>query len=453
MEITHKRTTRVHSVAVQLLLGIAGLALITFLCFYVGFGVARTSFAFLILIVLISLVCTFSVSVILSIVAIAFLNYFFVPPLFEFRLDDPDDIVRLAVFFTTSLVVTALTAKLRAGEARFRTFVDHATDAFFLLDEDSTVLDVNRQACESLGYSRQELIGKHRSDFDVTLDDASIQSLRQRITAGEAVTFETRHTRKDGTSFPVEIRVSQFEQGERRFLCLARDISERKRAEEVLRESEAKLQKAQRIAHFGWWERDFATHGVSLSEEVCRIFGLQPVDLPEWHARWLKLIHPEDQRRAAEAAAAALVPGGPRYDVEYRVIRPDGTERTIHSQGDVTWDESGRPLRQFGVLQDITELRHAEKEQRASDARFRTFVDNATDAFFLLDADWTVLDVNRQACNALGYSREELDPQRLHFAAHSHHYWPDVARDTHTRAWDDAARLADDKWVAVIETT
>jgi hypothetical protein len=60
MEIKHRRTTRLHSVAVQLLLGIAGLALITFLCFYVGFGVARTSFAFLILIVLISLVGTFS---------------------------------------------------------------------------------------------------------------------------------------------------------------------------------------------------------------------------------------------------------------------------------------------------------------------------------------------------------------------------------------------------------
>ena len=176
----------------------------------------------------------------------------------------------------------------------------------------------------------------------------------------------------------------------------------------MLRKSEARLDKAQRIAHVGWWERDFTTSSVSLSDEVCRIFGVQPVDLPEWHRRWLQLIHPEDRPKAAEAAAAALVRGGPRYDVEYRVVRPDGMVRIVHSQGDVTWDNSGRPVRQFGVLQDITEQRQAEQEVRSSEARFRTFVDNAKDAFFLHDDQLTILDVNRQACVGLGYSREEL---------------------------------------------
>jgi PAS domain S-box-containing protein len=622
MEITHKRRRRLQAVAVQFLLGIAGLALITFVCFRVGFGIARTAFAYLILIALISLLGSFSASVVLSIGAVACLNYFFAPPLFDFRIDDPDDIVRIAAFLTTSLVVTALTTRrnrvqeelaesrarleeaqrlahvgwwerdlitdqvtvsdevarilgarpltrwlnlihpedrakaaeaaaaairpggprydveyrvlhpdgtvrvvhsqgdvtleesgrplrqfgvlqditelrqaeqeLRASEARFGTFVDHATDAFFLLDEDWTIvdvnrqacdglgysreeligkhksdfdvglddasiqrlkqrmvvgeavtfetrhrrkngtsfpvevrvgqfeqegrrflclardirerkraedelrqseerfrtfvdhatdafllldddwtlLDVNRQACEGLGYSREELIGKHKSDFDVGLDDASIQRLKQRMLVGEAITFETRHRRKDGTSFPVEVRVGQFEQDGRRFLCLVRDVTERKRAEEQSRESQAKLEAAQRIAHVGWWQRDLTTGHVGLSDEVCRIFGVQPLELPQWHERWLKLIHPEDRPRAAQAAAAALR-GEARYDVEYRVVRPDGDVRIIHSQGDVTWDESGRPLRQFGVLQDITELRHAEKDLRASEEALR----------------------------------------------------------------------------------
>jgi PAS domain S-box-containing protein len=190
-------------------------------------------------------------------------------------------------------------------------------------------------------------------------------------------------------------------------LIAALDFTERKRAVNELRKNEARLEEAQRIAHFGWWERDFSTNRVFLSDQLCRIFGMQPADIPEWHQRWLNLIHPEDRSRVAEGAATALR-RGPRYDVEYRVVRPDGAERVVHSRGDVTWDDAGRPLRQFGVLQDITELRRAERELRASEARFRIFVDHAMDAFFLLDDRLTVIDVNRQACDSLGYSREEL---------------------------------------------
>ena len=92
------------------------------------------------------------------------------------------------------------------------------------------------------------------------------------------------------------------------------------------------------------------------------------------------------------------------------MVRPDGALRVVHSQGDVTWDESGRPLRQFGVMQDITELQAGSSgELRASEARFRTFVDHALDAFSpLRDEQLEVVDVNRQACEKLGFSREEL---------------------------------------------
>jgi PAS domain S-box-containing protein len=244
METTYKSSPRLKAVAAQLLLGIAGLALMTFVCFWLGLGVARTAFAYLILVTLVSLLGSFRASVVLSIVAAACLSYFFAMPLFDLRVDSLDDIERIAAFLTTSLVVTALTTKLRASEGRFRTFVDHATDAFLLLDDHWTVLDVNRQACDSLGYSREELIGKHKSDLDVGLDEASIQRLKQRMVAGEAITFETRHRRKDGTSFPVEVRVGQFEQGGRRFLCLVRDISDRKRAEDELRASEERFRSA-----------------------------------------------------------------------------------------------------------------------------------------------------------------------------------------------------------------
>jgi PAS domain S-box-containing protein len=174
-----------------------------------------------------------------------------------------------------------------------------------------------------------------------------------------------------------------------------------------LRDSERRLEAAQRVAHVGWWERDYQTTHVMLSDEASRIFGVEPVDMPQWHGRWLSLIHPDDRPRTAAAVDAALQ-GGPRYDVEYRVMRPDGEQRMVRSQGDVIWDDSGQPIRQFGVMQDITDLWRAEEELRSSEARFRTFVDRATDAFFLMNEQLAVIDVNRQACEGLGYSRDEL---------------------------------------------
>jgi PAS domain S-box-containing protein len=177
-----------------------------------------------------------------------------------------------------------------------------------------------------------------------------------------------------------------------------------------LRQSEHRLDESQRIAHVGYWERDLETGRVVLSDETCRIFGFEPertIELPHWQQRWQTLVHPEDRQRVGDAVAAAQS-GGPRYDVEYRIVRPDGEVRVVRSRGEVTWRAPGEARRMFGVMQDITELRHAETELRASEIRFRTFVDHATDSLFVHDEHARILDVNQQACLGLGYTREEL---------------------------------------------
>ena len=137
--------------------------------------------------------------------------------------------------------------ELRASEARFRTFVDHATDTFMLHAEDGTILDVNRHASESLGYSRDELIGMAPTDFDPDANTVFHQGMRKRLGAGEILTFESHHRRKDGTEFPVEVRVREFE-GRR--VSLTRDITERKRAETEARENERRYRETQaELAH------------------------------------------------------------------------------------------------------------------------------------------------------------------------------------------------------------
>ncbi|MCB0177961.1 MAG: PAS domain S-box protein [Anaerolineae bacterium] len=173
-------------------------------------------------------------------------------------------------------------------------------------------------------------------------------------------------------------------------------------------ESEKKLAEAERIAHVGYWEYDLETDRLIWSDETYRILGLRPQERILSLTQFVELIHPEDRQRVDQAITKVLSQDTPRYDAEYRIIWPNGEVRYVHSQGDAMRDETGQIRRMFGTKQDITERRQVEDELRASEARFRTFVDHGTDAFFLHNAEGAILDVNRWACGSLGYTREEL---------------------------------------------
>jgi PAS domain S-box-containing protein len=145
---------------------------------------------------------------------------------------------------------------LRESETRFRTFVDHAGDALFVQDfEQGTIVDVNRQACESLGYTRQELIGNTAVAFHLDSERVEMESVAEGAAAGETVFKKHSHRRKDGSTFPVEVHTSLFWYGGRRFLLnIARDISDRVRAEqerERLRQLEADLAHTNRVGMMG----------------------------------------------------------------------------------------------------------------------------------------------------------------------------------------------------------
>jgi PAS domain S-box-containing protein len=132
----------------------------------------------------------------------------------------------------------------------------------------------------------------------------------------------------------------------------------------TLAESERRLQEAQRISHVGYWERDLATNRYTWSDENYRIFGLRPQERILTFDDVQELLHPADREMRAAAVAEALR-GGRRYDVEYRVVRPDGEVRFVRSEGDVVRDEAGRLLRVFGTVQDITERKRGEQRRMA----------------------------------------------------------------------------------------
>jgi PAS domain S-box-containing protein len=217
-----------------------------------------------------------------------------------------------------------------------------------------------------LGYQPGELLYR---DWQLTVHSQDVEKIvagHKRMLIDGRVEAEVLGVRKDNTTFWKQIVMVKADDEKGQWsghYCFIKDITERKRAEEALSESEAKLEEAQRIAHVGYWENDLDADRITWSEETLRILGLRPGESYPTLTEFREKIHPEDRQIQAEASNRAQRGEGP-YDVEYRVIRPDGEVRTLHSVGNVIRDDSGRPRRAFGVVQDVTERRRSEEALR-----------------------------------------------------------------------------------------
>jgi len=202
---------------------------------------------------------------------------------------------------------------LRESETRFRTFVDHAADAFFMMDcERKTITDVNQAASQGLGYTRQELIGNTPLAFHLDSQQAEVEAHEERATAGETVIDRHLHRRKDGSTFPVEVHLSQvLYQGRRFLLKVARDITYRVRAEEQreqLRQLEAELAHLDRLTTLGELTASIAHEvnqplsGVVSNGSAClRWLAAETPNLDEAREAARRIVR--DGKRAAEVIA------------------------------------------------------------------------------------------------------------------------------------------------------
>ena len=179
--------------------------------------------------------------------------------------------------------------------------------------------------------------------------------------------LEIRIIRPDGSERTVYVQAEMtFDDNGKpvRMIGAGLDITERKRAEQSLIKSESRLVEAQRVGHVGSWEWDIVGGDLQWSDEVYRIFGFQPQQFRPDYKVFLAGIHPDDRQAVRETMKRSTTGLATPYSIEHRVIRPDGSERTVHGRGEVTFDREGKPVRMVGTVHDITDLKRAENEIR-----------------------------------------------------------------------------------------
>ncbi len=169
-------------------------------------------------------------------------------------------------------------------------------------------------------------------------------------------------TPKGDLSYQSGVLIPQFDENEQYdgIMCTVDDITEHKLAEKALQDSKLRLVRSQKIAHMGDWEYDIETNRYTGSEECYRIFGIDPaIELS--YELLQEMTHPDDRDKSAKHTKS-LVVNGISEPFEHRIVRPDGSIRHLYAQGDVARDSTGKVVKLFGIMLDITKRKHVEEE-------------------------------------------------------------------------------------------
>jgi PAS domain S-box-containing protein len=254
------------------------------------------------------------------------------------------------------------------NEERYRTRT--ATDVIIRIDEDSNILFVNAAVEKTFGYMPSELVGQKMTVLmPESLRRCHEEGLRRYLDSGkrrlswDRISLPGLHKR--GQEISMEISLAESRIGEKRlFTGIIRNVTERQQVEQALRESEERLKLAMESARIGYWETDLETGRVTASESLEQIFGLSRGGFVGTVDAFHALVHPEDRERLQRLTERCIKTLG-NAEIEYRVVRPDGTVRWVTGRGQALAGAGGRASRLLGMVVDITERKEAEEELRA----------------------------------------------------------------------------------------
>ena len=299
---------------------------------------------------------------------------------------------------------------LREREAKIRRLVDSNIIGIFITGLEGRVLEANDAFLHLVGHDRDDLVSGRIRWTDLTPPEwreRDRRALAELSSNTIAQPYEKEFFRKDGSRVPVLIGGALFEEGGNEGVAFVLDLTERKRAEQALVRSEAYLAETQKLTHTGTWAWDARSQKVLFcSEEMFRIYGLDPqVDLPT-RRNFRQRVHPEDRNRVDERQARVVNEKVDSFD-EFRIVLPDGTVKHISSTWHTFLDGNGELIELIGTATDITERKCAEEALRESERSARSALDGIAGLVAIMTPNGEVETVNRQCVEYFGRPVEE----------------------------------------------
>ena len=323
--------------------------------------------------------------------------------------------------FTHALDITdqfALQTKLRDSEEKYRALYENAPLAYQSLDKDGNFIDINPAWLRALGYNRDEVIGQNYGDF---LHPDWLPHFKKNFPVFKQrgyihnVQFKIRH--KDGHYLDISFEgCAGYNPGGsfRQTYCVFQDISQRKKTENALIESERKLKEAQKIAKLGHYNFDINKGLWTNSDELNSIFGIDTTYTRNVEG-WLSIVHPDDREMMQDHLINHVIGKRKKFNKQYRIINQiTGEEKWVFGLGDLAFDDNDNPVEMFGTIQDITEGKKAEEALKESMSRYKSmFYNNKAIMMIINPENMKILDANDSAVEFYGYDLNDLLNMRI----------------------------------------